>query len=132
MDRTTIDSFQESVHENLFRHKSILDTMSKLHESCARLNRAVVKAVTVCGCLKICASERQHFPEEMSFEKIKEQLSSHLQGSLCPDCREHVEEEAGRVTFYLTALCDTLGMKLDDIDAAEQGKVKALGKFSLR
>lgn len=132
MDRTTIDSFQEAVHENLFRHKSILDTMSKLHESCARLNRAVTKSVTVCGCLKINASERQHFPEEMSFDKIKEQLSSHLQGQLCPDCKEHVEEEAGRVTFYLTALSDTLGMKMEDIIVAEQGKVNALGKFSLR
>ncbi len=132
MNKPTMQAFQDSVHENLFRHKSVLDTMSKLGESSARLNRAVTKAVTVCGCLKIDATERQRFPEELPFEQIKDQLSTHLLGQLCPECREHVEEEAGRVAFYLTALCDTLGMNLEDIVAAENGKISALGKFSLR
>ena len=132
MNKSMERTFQDEVHENLFRHKSILDTMSKLNESSARLNRAVTKAVTVCGCLKINAVERQRFPEDLPFEQIKDQLSTHLQGQLCPECREHVEEEAGRVAFYLTALCDTLGMQVEDIVASERGKISALGKFSMR
>jgi hypothetical protein len=132
MSKPTLGSFQDEVHENLFRHKSILDTMSKLNESSARLNRAVTKAVTICGCLKISASERQRFPEDLPFELIKEQLSTHLQGQLCSECRDHVEEEAGRVAFYLTALCDTLGMQLEDIVNSESGKIGALGRFSMR
>lgn len=132
MSKPTLGSFQESVHQNLFRHKSVLDTMSKLDESSARLNRAVTKAVTSCGCLKINASNRQRFPEDLPYELIKEQLSTHLSGELCSDCREHVEEEAGRVAFYLTALCDTLGLSLEDIIALESGKINTLGKFSLR
>lgn len=132
MNGPTMRTFQDEVHENLFRHKSILDTMSKLNESSARLNRAVTKAVTVCGCLKIDATERQRFPEDLPFEEIKNQLNTHLLGELCPECREHVEEEAGRVAFYLTALCDTLGMSLEEIITAEKGKLSALGKFSFR
>lgn len=132
MKKPTLSSFQDCVHENLFRHKSVLDTMSKLGESSSRLNRAVTKAVTACGCLKINASERQRFPENLPFEQIKDQLSTHLEGSLCPECRDHVEEEAGRVAFYLTALCDTLGMKIEDIISSENEKLCALGKFSLR
>ncbi|HOS50346.1 MAG TPA: DUF1573 domain-containing protein [Bacillota bacterium] len=132
MSKPTLVSFQDTVRQNLFRHKSILDTMSKLDESSARLNRAITKAVTACGCLKINASRKQRFSEDLPYDLIKEQLTTHLEGELCPDCREHVEEEAGRVAFYLTALCDTLGMSLEEIISSESGKLIALGKFSLR
>ncbi|HAG45078.1 MAG TPA: DUF1573 domain-containing protein, partial [Clostridium sp.] len=53
------DEFQNSVDECLLRHKSILDIMSKLQESEARVNRALIKSVTSCGCLKVEA-EKQH------------------------------------------------------------------------
>ena len=56
MSKPTLVSFQDTVRQNLFHHKSILDTMSKLDESSARLNRAITKAVTACGCLNINAS----------------------------------------------------------------------------
>ena len=45
--------FQESVSELLIRHKSILDIMTKLEEAQSRVNRAVAKAVTNCGCIKV-------------------------------------------------------------------------------
>ena len=49
------DSFQNDISESLLRHKSILDVLTKYTESSARVNRAVAKAVTNCGCIKINA-----------------------------------------------------------------------------
>jgi len=52
------DEFQNAVDNSLLRHKSILDIMTKLQESQARVNRAVIKAVTSCGCLEIQAKKQ--------------------------------------------------------------------------
>ena len=49
------DSFQNDVSESLLRHKSILDVLTKYTESSSRVNRAVAKAVTNCGCIEINA-----------------------------------------------------------------------------
>ena len=57
------DSFQNDVSESLLRHKSILDIMTKYTESSSRINRAVAKAVTNCGCIEIIAS-KQPLPEQ--------------------------------------------------------------------
>ena len=46
------DSFQNDVSESLLRHKSILDVITKYTESSSRINRAVAKAVTNCGCIQ--------------------------------------------------------------------------------
>lgn len=43
------DDFQNAVSESLLRHKSVLDILSKLNESEARIDRAVTKSVTNCG-----------------------------------------------------------------------------------
>ena len=40
------DEFQNAVSELLIRHHSVLDVLSKFQESCARTNRATIKAVT--------------------------------------------------------------------------------------
>ena len=45
------DDFQNQVEEVLIRHKSILDIITKLDEYTSRINRAVVKSVTSCGCI---------------------------------------------------------------------------------
>ena len=49
------DSFQNDVSESLLRHKSIIDVLTKYSESSSRVNRAVAKAVTNCGCIEINA-----------------------------------------------------------------------------
>lgn len=43
------DEFQNTVSKYLVRHHSILDILSKVQESTARVNRATVKTVTSCG-----------------------------------------------------------------------------------
>ena len=53
MKDVIFDEFQDIVIDSLIRHKSILDITSKFSESSARVNRAIVKAVTDCGCIKI-------------------------------------------------------------------------------
>ena len=58
MKDVIFDDFQNSVNESLLRHRSVLDIMSKLQESEARINRAVVKTVTNCGCMTIEAKDK--------------------------------------------------------------------------
>lgn len=122
--------FQEIVSECLIRHRSILDVLSKLHESGARVNRAVAKAVTGCGCLRINAS-RQEAPDDAGFRELKSYMESHLDGDLCESCREVLEAEVGRTLFYLTALCDLTGLDLTEVMEKERCRVAALGPFNL-
>lgn len=103
MEHLECDSFQEAVSRCLVRHRSILDCTSKLDEATARVNRAIAKAVTTCGCLKVSAS-RQRFPQDASFSELRNFTESHLEGSLCPECRDILESEIGRTLFYLTAV----------------------------
>lgn len=131
MKDTALDSFQYAVSELLVRNKSILDEMTKLSDTNSRINRAVSKAVTHCGCIKINAC-KQEFPDDMDFEKLKESLNSHLEGNLCPNCRDIIEKEIGRHLFYLTTLCNSLDFNLYDIIIKENERLQLLGKFSLR
>ena len=41
--------FQEAVSYCLIRHRSIIDVITKLQESNARVSRAIAKSITVCG-----------------------------------------------------------------------------------
>lgn len=122
--------FQETVSEYLIRHRSILDVLSKFQESGARVNRAVAKAVTECGCLKISAC-RQEAPDGAGFRDLKSYMASHLAGELCDSCADVLEAELGRTLFYLTALCDLTGLNLEDVMEKERRRVAALGPFSL-
>ena len=54
--------FQAAVSVCLIRHRSVLDVITKFQEASARVNRAVAKSVTVCGCMEINAS-KQRLPE---------------------------------------------------------------------
>ncbi|HHY65530.1 MAG TPA: DUF1573 domain-containing protein [Clostridiaceae bacterium] len=128
---TALDSFQFAVSEFLVRNKSILDEMTKLEDSNARINRTISKAVTQCGCIKINAC-RQEFPDEMDMEKIKAALSSHIEGELCPNCRDILEKDIGRHLFYLATICNNLDLNLYDIIIKEHERVQLLGKYSLR
>jgi hypothetical protein len=132
MKDVIFDDFQNSVNESLLRHKSILDILSKLSESQSKVNRAVTKAVTNCGCVKIKAS-RQILPSDQdSLENLDNCLKSHLEGQLCDSCREIVEREIGNNLFYLTSLCNTLDLNLYDILIKENDKINTLGKFTFR
>ena len=131
MKETTLDSFQYAVSELLVRNKSILDEMSKLSDSNARINRSISKAVTQCGCIKINAS-KQDYPEDAEYAKIKDFMSSHLEGKLCPNCRDIIEKDMGRHLFYLTTLCNNLDLNLYDIILKESERLRLFGKFNLR
>ncbi len=107
----TCHSFQENVQENLVRHYSILDISSKFQETNARVNRALFRAVTDCGCININAS-KQLLPDDCSFEDVRKHIQSHLKGQICENCREVVEAEIGQNLFYLAGMCNTLWLSL--------------------
>lgn len=131
MKDTALDQFQYSVEELLVRNKSILDQMSKLEDSNARINRTITKAVTHCGCIKINAS-KQEFPEDADFNTIKESLDSHIEGKLCDNCRDTLETDMGRHLFYLTTVCNNFDLNLYDIILKESDRLRLFGKFNLR
>jgi hypothetical protein len=130
VEHVDVPSFQEAVSEYLIRHRSILDCISKFDEASARVNRAIIKAVTSCGCVRISAS-RQTFPPDASLADLKKYTASHLDGSLCPECREVVESEFGRALFYIAALCDLLDLDMEQIMEIERRRLSTLGIFSL-
>ncbi len=125
------DEFQYTVLELLVRNKSILDSLTKYQDSNARVNRAIIKAVTQCGCIKIDA-DKQNFPEDKEFEEIRESMSTHLEGHLCENCRDTIEKDIGRNLFYLASICNTLDLNMYDILIKELDRVKMLGKYNLR
>ncbi|MFA5880948.1 MAG: DUF1573 domain-containing protein [Eubacteriales bacterium] len=124
------DEFQNTVSELLIRHQSILDVLSKLQEASARVNRAVTKAVTSCGCIKVNA-EKKGVPDNISISELKGYVESHLNGELCATCQEIVEAEIGRTLFYLAALCNQLDINLYDVFIKEHKKLSTLRFFNL-
>lgn len=134
MKDVIFDNFQNSVSESLLRHRSILDIMTKFQESEARINRAVAKSVTSCGCVTIEAIKQQYQidKDDMDMETLKSCLQTHIKGSLCDNCRDVIEGEIGNNLFYLTSLCNLLDLNLYDILLKEYDKINTLGKFTLR
>lgn len=122
--------FQESVSQYLLRHRSILDVQTKLAEAAARVNRAVAKSVTTCGCISINAG-KQTFPADVSLRDLRQFMATHVEGGLCGKCREVVETEIGTTLFYLAALCSLLNLNLKDVLEKEHTRVNALGVFNL-
>lgn len=125
-----VDEFQYTVQELIFRNKSIIDSMTKSQDSNSRVNRAIVKAVTQCGCISINA-KKQEMPEDSSFEEARKAMDTHVIGKLCENCRDLIENELGKNLYYIASICNTLDLNLYDIIIREQEKVKMLGKFSL-
>ncbi len=126
-----IDEFQYMVQELLVRNKSIVDSITKYQDSNARVNRAIVKAVTQCGCIKIHA-KKQNIPENGDFDEIKTSMKTHLEGKLCDNCRDQIEKDIGRNVFYLASICNALDLNLYDIMIKEYDRLKMLGKYNLR
>ncbi|MGI6162121.1 MAG: DUF1573 domain-containing protein [Christensenellales bacterium] len=125
------EDFQNAVDNILVRNRSILDVMSKFDTSAARVNRAIVKSVTHCGCMQINAS-KQDYPEHASIEDIRLYADSHTSGELCEKCRDIVEKEIGATMFYLASLCNELDVSMYDVLLQERQRLGTLGKFNLR
>ena len=124
------DEFQNKVDEVLIRHANLLDIVSKMDEAASKSNRAVIKSITNCGCVKLDVSQTE-FPEGLTYDALKEYRAEHIQGKPCPVCRDKIEEELGRLEFYVAALCNVLDLNLYDVLLKEYNKINTLGKFSL-
>lgn len=122
--------FQKVVDEYLIRHRSVLDVISKCQEANARVNRAVSKAVTACGCVRVTAGA-QEFPTDGTLTEIRAHMKTHLEGDLCEHCREVLDIEVGRALFYLTAICNLFDLRLEDVIRDETKRVTALGVYNL-
>ncbi|QDR78774.1 DUF1573 domain-containing protein [Sporomusa termitida] len=122
--------FQSIADDYLIRHRSILDVLTKYQETSARVNRAVAKAVTGCGCIQVSAV-RQSAPADAAYSELKDHMSSHLVGETCPQCREVIANELGHSLFYLAALCNLTGLSLHEVMLQEYKNVKTLGVFHL-
>ncbi|MDR1192602.1 MAG: DUF1573 domain-containing protein [Peptococcaceae bacterium] len=122
--------FQSAVSRFLLRHQSVLDILSKYQESAARSNRAVVKAVTSCGCIEIRAAKAK-LPPDADLDDLRQMLSSHVEGQLCDNCRETLIQEVGLNLFYLTALCNVFDISLQEVLQAETDKLETLGRYNL-
>lgn len=133
------DEFQDAVDNSLLRHRSILDILTKLQESESRVNRAIIKSVTTCGCIKINA-EKQFVQYCLDNDNIKDltsdsltfPLSSHIHGQLCDDCKKVIEDELGNHLFYVTSLCNSLDLNLYDILLNEYKNVTSFSNVTLR
>ena len=131
MNDLIFDKFQSTVADSLLRHKSILDILSKHQDSQARIFRAICKAITSCGCIEINAS-KQKFSDSDSIANFQSSLDSHINGTICENCRSVIETELGNNIFYLVSLCETLDINLFDILVKENKKMKTLGEFTFR
>ena len=134
MKDVIFDDFQNSVDESLLRHRSVLDIITKLQESQARVNRAVAKSVTNCGCIKVEA-KKQYTPaniDDLNLDTLSASLDTHMEGALCKNCREVLERELGNNLFYITSLCNLLDLNLYDILLKEYDKISTLGKYTMR
>lgn len=129
-DSKVVGEFQDIVSQLLVRHRSILDCLTKYQESTTRVNRALTKSVTNCGCVAIKAN-RQNFPEQSSLKDCHKYAHSHLEGKLCESCYETIEEEIGNHLFYLTALCNLLEMDLREVFNKEYSRLNTLGHYFL-
>lgn len=125
------DKFQYAVSDLLIRNKSILDGMTKFQDSCSSVNRAIAKTITQCGCCKLSA-QKQEIKEETTFNELKSLLKTHLEGTLCEGCKDAIEKEMGQTLFYMTSLCNTLDLNLNDILSKELDRMQILGNYNLR
>ncbi|MFO8060026.1 MAG: DUF1573 domain-containing protein [Bacillota bacterium] len=130
MEDILSDDFQKTVAECTIRHRSILDILAKHQEAAGRVNRAVCKAATSCGCIMIQA-HKPEIPEDISLQQLPQFMSSHIQGELCEECRETLETEIGLHLFYVAALCNTFNLNMHDIMLKERMKLLTLGIFNM-
>lgn len=130
MGKIRLDEFQEQVSQLLIRHRSILDVLSKTQESTARVNRALTKAVTECGCVEVTAHKQPYDPGK-TLQENQSHLDTHFSGPLCEHCREVLTAELGKNLFYLAALCNITDIQLSDVIETEARRLNTLGVFNM-
>ena len=101
-----------------------------MEEYNSRMNRAIAKSCTMCGCIEINAKKQQYDGE--TFEESLKTISSHVKGELCPVCKENLEREIGSYLFYLMAMCNSFGIEISDVLDREYLNTKTLGFFSMK
>ena len=122
--------FQKSTAELQLLNKSILDIVTKLDEQTSMLNRAIFKSATHCGCIEIHATKQIYSPHK-SLEENQKELDTHIEGELCPKCKDKIIEEMGELLFYLASMCEALDLSLADVMAKEYDHLKTLGLYNL-
>ena len=125
------DEFQNVVGDLLIRHHSILDILSKLSEANCRVNRAVVKSVTDCGCMSVEATKLQIPDNVNSIEELRQHMDNHLRGVMCNNCEDVIISELGKLLFYSAALCNTLITNLYYIFITEYKKASAIAVYNM-
>lgn len=130
MSTPSLQALQDQVADLLLRHRSLLDILSKYSQSDASVNRVVTKAITECGCLELHA-KKQPYNGDMDVDQAKKTLESHVQGQLCENCKDVVKTELGKHLFYMSALCNSLDIELDEVVKQEASKCQTLGIFNL-
>lgn len=128
--KSVCEDFQNEIPKVLARHKSILDIMSKLDEYSARINRAVAKSVTECGCISINATKQDTGSDTL--QDMLAKAKSHVEGNLCENCTDVLEVEIGTQLFYIASLCETLDLDINSIMKKEYDRIKTLGLYSLK
>lgn len=131
MEKLSIAKFQHEVDDVLIRHRSVLDLLTKLQESSARVNRAVAKSATDCGCIELHV-KKQELPAGISYSQLKNHMSNHVEGNVCNVCKEKIEQEISTNFFYIAALCNLLDINLEELlNNYHNNQLKTLGKYSL-
>ncbi|MNN05025.1 hypothetical protein D3C81_1177690 [compost metagenome] len=67
----------------------------------------------------------------MDLQHAKETIAKHVHGELCENCRDAITNELGRNLFYMSALCNLLGINMEEIVERESQKCATLGLFNL-
>ncbi len=130
MKEVAPSEFQKTVSDYLLRNRSILDVMTKLQDATTRVNRAIAKSVTYCGCIRIEAG-KQEIPEDVESTELLEYVKSHIEGEPCSNCRDIIETELGNALFYLAAVSCLLGLDLGKALKKENDRISTLGVYSL-
>ncbi len=122
--------FQNITSDLQLLNKSVLDIVTKLDVQTSVLNRAVFKSATHCGCIEIHAT-KQLFSHNKTLEENQTDVDNHVEGELCPKCKEKIEEEMGELLFYLASMCSALNLDLDEIMSSKLDHLKTLGIYNL-
>lgn len=130
MSLSNLSEFQKQVSELSLRHRSLLDVLSKFDQSNASVHRAVIKAITECGCVEVNGKKQQYSPD-MTLHEAKEVLETHMSGQLCENCIDVVSMEIGRNLFYMSSLCNLLEIDMEQVLDAEYRKCSTLGLFNM-
>ena len=124
MKKTLTEDFQDTVLKYHIWNKSILDVLSKIQMSSAKVTRSAIKSVTTCGCIEIEGKKSM-----VEFDTKSD--DTQVKGVLCEECRANVEREIGENLYYMISLCNTLNLNVDKIIQKELQRVKTLGKYNL-